>query len=108
MGLPLKEERVTGSPFSSGRVKSGAFSLRSMTMYLYRKTMRAVTLATAIMLLSLSLQAQFRAPQPERKTPRALGVLETFKNGSRRLMPVTFFYEKRYYDATFYHATPVP
>ena len=22
--------------------------------------------------------------------------------------PVTFFYEKKYYDATFYHATPVP
>jgi len=35
-------------------------------------------------------------------------VLETFKNGSRRLLPITFFYEKHYYDATFYHATPVP
>ncbi len=23
-------------------------------------------------------------------------------------MPVTFFYERHYYDATFYHATPVP
>jgi len=44
----------------------------------------------------------------ERKTPRAVGVLETFKNGSRRLVPITFFYERRYYDATFYHATPVP
>ena len=37
-----------------------------------------------------------------------MGVLETFKNGSRRLVPVTFFYERHYYDATFYHATPVP
>jgi hypothetical protein len=79
-----------------------------MTMYLYRKAMHAVTLGTAIVLLSFSLQAQFRIPQPERKTPRAIGVLETFKNGSRRLIPVTFFYEKHYYDATFYHATPVP
>ncbi len=58
--------------------------------------------------ISPGLAAQFRAPQPERKTPRAVGVLETFPNGSRRLVPVTFFYEKRYYDATFYHATPVP
>jgi hypothetical protein len=79
-----------------------------MTMYLYRKLMQAVTLATAIVILSFSSQAQFRAPQAERRTPRALGVLETFKNGSRRLVPVTFFYEKHYYDATFYHATPVP
>jgi hypothetical protein len=79
-----------------------------MTMYLYRKTMQAVTLATAIVVLSYSAQAQFRTPQAERKTPRAVGVLETFKNGSRRLVPVTFFYEKHYYDATFYHATPVP
>jgi len=77
-------------------------------MYLYRKTMQAVTLATAIVIFSCSLQAQFRIPQPERKTPRAVGVVETFKNGSRRLVPITFFYEKHYYDATFYHATPVP
>ena len=93
MGLPLKEESVTGSPFSSGRVKSGAFSLMSMTMYLYRKAMQAVTLAAAMAAFSFSAQAQYRAPQPERKTPRAMAVLETFKNGSRRLLPVTFFYE---------------
>ncbi len=60
------------------------------------------------MVIACGLQAQFRAPQPERKTPRAVGVLETFKNGSRRLVPVTFFYERHYYDATFYRATPVP
>jgi len=77
-------------------------------MYLYRKVRQAVTLAIAIMVISQALPAQFRAPQPERKTPRAVGVLETFKNGSRRLVPVTFFYERRYYDASFYHATPVP
>lgn len=77
-------------------------------MYLYRKVRQIVTLAMAMVAISPGLAAQFRAPQPERKTPRAVGVLETFPNGSRRLVPVTFFYEKRYYDATFYHATPVP
>lgn len=82
--------------------------MTSMTKYLYRKVMMAVTLATAILVLSSALGAQYRAPQAERKTPRAVGVLETFKNGSRRLVPVTFFYEKHFYDATFYHATPVP
>ncbi len=70
--------------------------------------MQAVTLATAIGVFSFSIQAQYRAPQPERKTPRAVGVVETFKNGSRRLVPVTFYYEKKFYDAALYHATPVP
>ncbi len=77
-------------------------------MYLYRKLRQAVTLASAIVVISCGLQAQFRAPQPERQTPRAVGVLETFKNGLRRLVPVTFFYERHYYDATFYRASPVP
>jgi len=77
-------------------------------MYLYRKTMQAVTLTVALGALSFSGEAQFRVAAPERKTPRAVAVLETFKNGSRRLIPVTFLYEKKYYDATFYHATPVP
>ena len=83
-------------------------------MYLYRKTSlhrkaeQAVLLAAAVVVLSLPLAAQYRVPQPERKTPRAVAVLETFKNGSRRLLPVTFFYETHFYDANFYHATPVP
>jgi len=77
-------------------------------MYLYRKLMQAVTLATALVVILFPVQAQYRAPQPERKTPRAIAVLETFKNGSARLVPVTFFYGGHYYDATFYHATPVP
>jgi hypothetical protein len=69
---------------------------------------QAVTLTAAMVVISSAMQAQFRVPQPERKTPRAVGVLETFPNGSRRLVPVTFYFEKRYYDATFYRATPVP
>ena len=58
--------------------------------------------------VTLPSAAQFRAPQPERKTPRAIGVLETFKNGTRRLLPVTFFYQRHYYDAGLYRAAPVP
>jgi hypothetical protein len=79
-----------------------------MTKYLYRKWRQAVTLATAMLVLSPALAAQWGAPLPERKTPRAVGVLETYADGARRLIPVTFFYERHYYDATFYHATPVP
>jgi len=70
--------------------------------------MLAVTLGATLGALSFPMQAQLRVAPPERKTPRALGVMETYKNGSHRLVPVTFFYEKKYYDATFYHATPVP
>jgi hypothetical protein len=97
---------VTASPFWSGRVKSGAFRLTSMTKYLYRKWGLAVTLAAA---LGAGGTAQvFRAPQAERATPRAVAVLETFSNGVQRLVPVSFFYEHHFYDATFYRATPVP
>ncbi len=67
-----------------------------------------MALGLAIAMISPPLPAQFRVPQPERKTPRAVGVLETFPNGTRRLVPVTFFYERRYYDAASYRATPVP
>jgi hypothetical protein len=79
-----------------------------MTMYLYRKWRQAVTLACATVVLSSALGAQWGAPLPERKTPRAVAVLEIDENGTRRLIPVSFFYERHYYDATFYRATPVP
>jgi hypothetical protein len=82
--------------------------LTSISKYLYRKVGLAVTLTTALAVISCSAVAQFRIAPPERKTPRAIGVLEVYKNGSRRLIPVTFFYERKYYDATFYHAAPVP
>jgi hypothetical protein len=78
-------------------------------MYLYRKWRRAVTLAAALVMLSPAAGAQWRrAPQPERKTPRAVAVLETYAEGQRRLIPVSFFYERRYYDAGLYRAAPVP
>jgi hypothetical protein len=77
-------------------------------MDLYRKTGRAVTLAALVMALGMGSFAQFRLAPPERKTPRAIGVLETFKNGTRRLLPVTFFYQRHYYDAGLYRAAPVP
>ena len=56
----------------------------------------------------LPAAAQWRAPRPERTTARAIGVLEVFPNGARRLVPVTLFYERRYYDAGYYRAAPVP
>jgi len=68
----------------------------------------AVTLGTALGLISCSALAQFRIAPPERKTPRAVSVLETYKNGARRLIPVTYYFEKKYFDAGLYHATPVP
>jgi hypothetical protein len=77
-----------------------------MILYLYRKWWLSVTLA-ALMASPVGAQV-FRAPQPERTTPRAVAVLETFSNGVRRLVPVSFHFERRYYDATFYRATPVP
>jgi hypothetical protein len=106
-----------------------------MTLYLYRKWQRAVTqpspsagvagapafgpigckrgqLGAALLALILAMlspaAAQWRAPRPERTTARALGVLEIFPNGARRLVPVTLFYERRYFDAAYYRAAPVP
>jgi hypothetical protein len=90
-----------------------------MSKYLYRKTPvyrkagKAARLAMALLALAFCahapyVEAQYLVPPPERTTPRALAVLETYKNGSRRLIPVTFFFEKHYFDAGLYHATPVP
>ena len=80
-----------------------------MTMYLYRKWRQAVTLVAMVAALSPVAGAQWRrAPQQERKTPRAVAVLETYQGGERRLIPVSFFYERHYYDASLYRAAPVP
>lgn len=73
-----------------------------------RKAGKAARLLTALVALALGAQAQYLVPREERTTPRALAVMETYKNGSRRLIPVTFFFEKHYFDAALYHATPVP
>ena len=78
-------------------------------MYLYRKCRGGVTLlALGIALLALPVAGQWRAPRPERKSARALAVLEIYPNGARRLVPVTLFYEGRYYNAAFYRSAPVP
>lgn len=78
-------------------------------MYLYRKCRGAVTLlALGLALLALPVAGQWRAPRTERKSARALAVLETYPNGARRLVPVTLFYEGRYYNAAFYRSAPVP
>ena len=78
-------------------------------MYLYRKWRQAVTLLVlSVALLTSALVAQWRAPRPERKTPRAVAVLESYAGGAQRLVPITLFYERRYYDAAYYRASPVP
>ena len=78
-------------------------------MYLYRKWRWAVTLVAAVAALSPVAGAQWRrAPPQERTTPRAVAVLETYADGQRRLIPVSFFYERHYYDAGLYRAAPVP
>ena len=82
-------------------------------MYLYRKSRQAVTVLAAVMAVVAALSplasAQWRrAPQQERKTPRAVAVLETYADGQRRLIPVSFFYQRHYYDAALYRAAPVP
>jgi len=78
-------------------------------MYLYRKWRQAVTLVAAVAALSPMSGAQWRrAPQQERKTPRAVAVLETYPSGERRLIPVSFFYERHFYDASLYRSAPVP
>jgi hypothetical protein len=82
-----------------------------MTQYLYRKSGRAVTLLLAggvVLLLAATLWAQWGAPQRQRRSARAVAVLETYKNGSRRLIPITLSYQRRYYDANYYRAAPVP
>ncbi len=47
-------------------------------------------------------------PQGEHATPRAVAVLETDAHGVQRLIPIALFYERHFYDAALYRATPVP
>jgi hypothetical protein len=79
-----------------------------MTKYLYRKAGRAVTLMALVAGISFSAWSQPPLPQMERTTSRAVAVLETDASGAQRLIPITLFYERHYYDAALYRATPVP
>ena len=65
-------------------------------------------LVLSMALFALPVVGQWRAPRPERKSARALAVLEIYPNGARRLVPVTLFYEGRYYNAALYRAAPTP
>ena len=69
--------------------------------------MLAATLGASTLALFPAAWAQL-VRTPERKTPRAVAVLETYGNGVQRLVPVTFCFERKCYDATLYRATPVP
>ncbi len=77
-------------------------------MYLYRKAGLAVTLMVIFAAGGFSAQAQMRLLPPERTTPRAVAVVETDARHAQRMIPITLFYEHRYYDAGLYRAAPVP
>lgn len=94
------------SPFSSGRLKSGAFSLMSMTRYLYPKLLR-YAIAAMVVMGSVHALGQYRRTQP-RLTPRALAVLELDAKGGSRLFPVMIMIDGKFYDASLYGAKPVP
>lgn len=94
-------------PFSSARVKSGAFSLVSMA-HLYRKAAWGVIFAaTAAAWLSPSA-AQSR--RKKERGPRALAVLALPRDNKSqpRLIPVTIVDKGKYFDAALYRATPRP
>jgi len=61
----------------------------------------------AALTFAISGWAQYRAPQ-QHKGPRAVAVLEVGAHGGARLIPVSLWYEGKYYDATFYQSNPVP
>jgi len=61
----------------------------------------------AALAFTISGWAQYRAPQ-QHKGPRAVAVLEVGAHGGARLIPVSLWYEGKYYDATFYQSSPVP
>jgi len=121
--LPRNCSSETGFPFSSGRVKSGAFELISISHYLYRKLRNH---AIAIVMLSLCAigsaqlrdrtehqrvgddQSQTPSKKPAKRGPRAIGVVEFLPKGGARLVPIALWLDGRYYDASFYGANPAP
>jgi len=121
--LPRNCSSETGFPFSSGRVKSGAFDLISISHYLYRKLRNHAIALLAVLALSAVGAAQLRdrtehkradegqdqaqSKKPAKRGPRAIGVIEFSPKGAR-LVPIALWMDGRYYDASFYGANPAP
>ena len=111
--LPRKSFNETFLPFSSGKVKSGALSLISMSVSplrqpLYRTAGRVVILAALALILGQILPAQLTRRSTANKGPRALGLVELAANGKAHLVPITILYDGKFYDASAYKASPVP
>jgi len=110
----------TGLPFSSGRVKLGAFELISISHYLYRKFgQQAMTALLAVAPLGFGmssaaqvLQDHTRRQQPPptdqnhgpaknaKRGPRAIAVVEFLPGGGTRLVPIAIWIDDRFYDAS--------
>jgi hypothetical protein len=119
--LPRKSFSETFRPSSSGTVKSGALSLMSMRPRstehgIVHRARGAVAAALAVALLAPIAPAQRNAKVPQ--GPRAVGVVVWRSDGTTSsgkakpltpfLVPVTFYYQRRFFDAGLYKATPRP
>src|SRR4051812_20390477 len=111
-------------PFSSDKLKSGAFLPSVMSLSRRRKlypnilgrVISAVVCLT-VCLSGLDAVAQYGRTRKEHKGPRAIAVIEfpqAAKDGKTavkyapRLIPAIILNEGRYFDADSYKATPVP
>ncbi len=126
--MPRNCASETGFPFSSGKVKSGAFELMSGMEYLYRKRGGVAKGASAMLALVLLATCSFAqvlkrphddAQGPDQNAskinakkpkhyPRAIGVIEFLPGGVTRLVPVALWIDDRFYDASLYGANPAP
>ena len=93
-------------PFSSSRVKPGAFSLTSIGNHFYSKRPGFAILALLVLVASAAL-AQSKKKE---KGPRALAVVELPTDGKSkpRLTPITILVNGRFWDASIYLADPRP
>ena len=76
--------------------------------YSYSNPSRVVICLLLASLLTVPVAGQYGARQPERKSPRGVGVLQISPTGVARLLPVVIYEGGKYYDATFYRSRPVP
>ena len=111
--LPRKSFSDTSSPFSSGKVNSGALSLSFMAISprrftLYRSAGRAVIWVVMALGALAIAHAQFAKKAPQSKGPRALGLLQLSPDGKATLVPVSIMVDGKFYDAAAYKAAPVP
>src|SRR5437879_6266224 len=138
MFFPLKSLRETGWLCSFNNVNAGALSFTSSaasaimmssfliesetmmpfakSLNLYRRIIFFATAATVLLLATVSIsiaQSQTKSQRAKKdKGPRAIAVIQwqTDPSGKAvpRLLPVAILDGDKFYDASLYHATPVP